>query len=337
MARVARRLIAIVAVAWSVSLVTFVVARVIPADPAQMAAGLEAGPARVQQLRVLMGLDKPILVQYIRWLEGLLRGDLGTSLRTQRPVTRDLADALPATIELTIAAMCIALATGIPMGALAAVRRGRFADAVVRFVAMSGVAFPVFWVALIAQLVFYRVLGWLPAGSRIGQDVLAPTNITGLYILDSILTLNGGALISALHHIVLPASILAFGRWATIVRMTRVSLLEVLNEDYIRTARAKGSGQKSILFHHALRNALLPVITMVGLQVGYLLSGAVLVEWVFSWPGVGDYAVRSIVTLDFNPIVAVAMVLSLVFVVINSLVDILYGILDPRVRVQPSQ
>ena len=326
-----RRLLALVAVVWGVSIITFFVARVIPADPAQIAAGLEAGPEQVQRLREVMGLDKPLHIQYIRYLSGLGRGDLGVSLRTRRPVLEDLVAYFPATIELTAVAMVIALVTGIPLGVFAAVYRGRATDFLIRLIAVSGVALPVFWLALVLQLMFYRHLAWFPAGGRIASDVGPPFHLTGLYLLDSGLTGNVPAFFSALRHILLPALTLAFGRWATIVRMTRVNLLEVLGQDYIRTARAKGLGAPAVLFRHGIRNALIPIVTMVGLQVGWLLSGTVLVEWVFSWPGLGDYMVRSIVALDFNPIVGVAMLLSVVFVVINSSVDVVYRLVDPRI------
>jgi peptide/nickel transport system permease protein len=331
--RVLRRLITLPAVIWGVATITFFVARVIPADPAQIAAGLEVRPEQVQQLRIKMGLDKPLYVQYVRYLAGLLRGDLGVSLRTQNAVAADLAFHLPATIELTLVAMCLALVTGIPLGIFAAVYRGKTTDFLIRLTAISGVALPVFWLALIVQLFFYRDLGWFPAAGRIGSGVLPPTHITGLYLFDSLLTADRAAFASSLQHIVLPACVLAFGRWATLIRMTRVSMLDVLGQDYIRTAMAKGLRPFAVLFRHGLRNALIPVTTMAGLQVGYLLSGAVLVEWIFSWPGLGDYAVRSIVALDFNPIVAVAMVLSVIFVFVNSLVDALYKVLDPRIAV----
>jgi peptide/nickel transport system permease protein len=331
--RILRRLAALPAVMLGVATITFFVARVIPADPAQIAAGLEVRPEQVQQLRIKMGLDRPLYVQYVRYLEGLLHGDLGVSLRTQHAVTADLAFHLPATIELTLIAMFLALVTGIPLGIFAAVYRGKATDFLIRFVAISGVALPVFWLALIVQLIFYRDLGWFPAAGRIGSGVLPPRHLTGLYLLDSLLTVNRGAFVSSLQHILLPACVLAFGRWATLVRMTRVSMLEVLGQDYIRTAMAKGLRPFAVVFRHGLRNALIPVTTMAGLQVGYLLSGAVLVEWIFSWPGLGDYAVRSIVALDFNPIVAVAMLLSMIFVLINTMVDALYKVLDPRIAV----
>ena len=326
-----RRLLALIAVAWGVSIMAFFIARVIPGDPAQIAAGLEAGPEQVQELRRVMGLDKPVHVQYFVFLRGLLRGDFGVSLRTRRPVLEDLARHLPATIELTLVAMTLALATGIPLGVLAATSRGKLTDTLIRFIAVSGIALPVFWLALIVQLVFYGDLGWFPSGGRIGSGLTSPPTRTGLYLIDSLLARDPTAFLSSLHHIILPAAVLAFGRWATIVRMTRVSLLEVLNHDYVRTARAKGLSNSRVILRHALRNAMIPVTTMVGLQVGFLLSGTVLVEWVFSWPGVGDYAVRSIVALDFSPIVAVATLLSVIFVLVNSLVDVVYHILDPRI------
>lgn len=332
LAFVVQRVTSLLLILWGISIFAFFISRLIPADPAQIAAGLQAGPAEVEHLREIMGLNKPLIEQYVIYMSNLLHGDLGMSFRTGRPVSEDLRQLLPATIELAVVAMSLATLTGIPMGIVAAGSRGHFLDLGLRLIAIAGVALPVFWLALVFQVIFYRNLGLFPASGRIAPNISPPTTITGFYLIDSVITGDLPAFRSSLHYIALPAITLAIGRWATTVRMVRVSQLEIMSQDYVRTARAKGLRERTVIWGHAFRNTLIPVVTWLGLQTAWLLTGTVLIESIFSWPGLGNYAVQSIQTLDFNPIVAVAMFTGIIFVTVNFLVDILYGFLDPRIR-----
>lgn len=289
-----RRLAFLMFVVVGITLLTFVISHIIPADPAAVVAGPNAREEQIQELRKLMKLDRPLHEQYLRYLTGLLRGDLGTSVRSHRPVRDHLSQLFPATLELTLVAMILYTVVGVPLGILIAVRQGTWVDSLTRIAALAGVALPEFWLALVLQLIFYRQLGWLPSGGRLDVMSSPPQQITGLYLVDSVLTLNGQTFVDSLRHLVLPAIALTMGRIATLIRITRVSIIHILSQDYIRVARAKGLREWTIISHHALKNALVPIITIIGLQVGWLLNGAVLVETVFSWPGVGQYAVTSI-------------------------------------------
>jgi peptide/nickel transport system permease protein len=328
-----RRLISLAFVIFGLTLIVFVVSNVVPADPAQVAAGLTARKEQVEQVRKQLGLDRPLYEQYLRYLSRLVRGDLGISLLTRRPVVNDIKIFFPATLELTLVATLMFLVLGMPLGVLAAISNGRWPDLISRLVAIVGMGLPAFWLGLMAQVVFFRWLGWFPAIGRIAPSVDIPTQITGLYLVDSLLTLDWKAFGSSLRHIFLPASVLALARFGVTIRFVRASMLEVLGSDYIRTARAKGLGERSVLVAHALRNALIPVTTMTGLQFGWLLGGTVLVETVFSWPGLGVYAIESIGSLDFTATMAVTLILAIVFVLVNTIVDMLYGVLDPRISV----
>jgi peptide/nickel transport system permease protein len=328
-----RRLVSVAFVVFGLTLIVFVISNVIPADPAQVAAGLTARKEQVEQVRKQLGLDRPLPEQYMRYLSRLVRGDLGISLLTRRPVINDIKIFFPATLELTMVAALMFLALGVPLGVLSAISKGRWPDLLSRFVAVLGMGLPAFWLGLMAQVIFFRWLGWFPAIGRINPDVGIPTHVTGLYLVDSILTLNWEAFGSSLRHIFLPASVLALARFGVTIRFVRASMLEALSSDYIRTARAKGLGERRVLVRHALRNALIPVTTMTGLQFGWLLGGTVLVETVFSWPGLGVYAIQSIGSLDFTATMAVTLILAVVFVLVNTIVDALYGVLDPRISV----
>jgi len=315
-----------------ITLLTFAISHLVPADAARAAAGPNAREEQVQALRQHMGLDRPLPEQYMRYLRGLLQGDLGTSIRSNQPIRQELAKFLPATLELTLVAMVLYTVIGVPLGVLAAVRQGTWLDNLIRFGALAGVAMPEFWLALILQLVFYRELDWLPGGSRLGVLVVVPPRVTGMYVLDSILAHDWRALKDSLLHLVLPATTLMLGRVAILVRVTRTSMLEVLEQQYMLTAHAKGLTAARVLWHHALKNALIPIITIIGLQAGWLLNGAVVVETVFGWPGVGYYAVQSISFMDFPAVMGVTLVVSVLFVFINLVVDLSYTIADPRVR-----
>ena len=331
---VLRRLALLVFVLLGVSLLTFFISHVVPGDPARLAAGAHATGKQVEALRQKLGLDRPLPDQYLRYMGGLLRGDLGYALSSRRPVLEDLKDYFPATVELTVAALLICLVVGIPLGVLSAVHKGGLVDHVGRVICIGGVALPLFWLALLCQLIFYRWLGLVPAGGRLDPGLSSPPTLTGLYILDSLLTANWPVLRSSLWHIVMPAITLAFASLAWVARVTRISMLETLGQDYIRTARGKGLTERGVVYRHALRNALIPTVTLVGLQTGALLAGAFLVEVIYSWPGIGFYTVNAIMAMDFNAIISTTLLVAVVYTVTNLVVDILYVALDPRISYQ---
>lgn len=327
-----RRLVLLIPVLVGVSLFTFTLSHVVPSDPARLVAGPHASPSEVASVRHAFGLDRPLWRQYFTYMGDLLHGDLGESLHTQRPVRDDLGDFLPATVELTSTAMLLTLAIGIPLGVLSAVFRGRWLDNLTRLFSVSGVSIPVFWLAIMLQLLLYYRLGWVPAGGRLDTGLQPPPRLTGLYTLDSLLTGHLSLLTNSAWHLLLPSLVLSFGSLAVVTRMMRATMLEVLRHDYIRTARAKGVTRRGVLWRHALRNALMPTITVAGLQMGYLLSGALLVETVFSWSGIGRYAVQSILSSDFNAIMSVTLLIAVLFIGVNLLVDLFYALVDPRIH-----
>ena len=326
-----RRLLLIVPVLVGVSLLTFALSRVVPGDPARLAAGAQATPEMYEQIRREFGLDDPLPVQYWTYVSGLARGDWGDSILSRRPVAADLRLYWPATLELVLVAMAIAVAVGVPLGVLSAVRADRPTDQVSRLVSLLGVSMPAFWLALLLQIFFGLRLGWLPVSGRLDPMMAAPAGGTGLVLVDAALAGDGAMVRDALAHIVLPALTLSFPALATIARFTRASLLEVLGNDYVRTARAKGLVERRVIFGHGLRNAFIPTLTMIGLSFGWAMGGSVLVETVYDWPGIGLYATRSALTLDFMPIMGIALLYGVVFSLINIVVDVAYGVLDPRV------
>lgn len=333
LAYLVRRLVSLAFVLWGMSVLTFTISHVIPADPAAAAAGFNATAEQIAQYRRELGLDRPLPEQYLRYIAGIvLRGDLGRSILNQRPVRDDIATFLPASIELALVSLALCVPLGIALGVFTAVRAGRLADAATRAFAILGVSMPVFIVALLFQLLFYKELRWFPSGGRLGDAVARPAAVTGLLLVDSAVAGNWPAFVSALHHLALPAATLAVANLAVITRMTRSSMLEVLTADYVRTARAKGLGAGRVVVHHALRNAMIPVVTVIGLQTAALIAYVFLVEYIFSWPGIGSYAVRAILGLDFQPIMGITLLFSLVYVVVNFLVDLAYLALDPRIQ-----
>lgn len=314
-----------------VSVVVFVMVRAIPGDPAQILLGQAATPDQVADVRARLGLDQPLITQYLLFIRGALTGDLGDSLVVGQPVTTVLLERFPATLELTLAALLFAIAVGVPVGVIAAVRQYSLLDKITSVVALTGVSMPVFWLALVLVVVFTVRLDWLPFPGRVGGDV-AFTSYTGLYLLDTLITLNFAAFWDVLRHLILPAVALGTIPMAVITRMTRSSMLEVMNEDYVRTARAKGVVPRRVVFRHALRNAMLPTITVIGLQFGLLMGGAILTETIFGWPGVGQIALESVNRRDYAMIQGVVLYGATFFVLVNLLVDVLYAVLDPRVR-----
>jgi len=330
----AKRLALLVLVLLGATVITFVISHAVPSDPARMWAGPRAGPTQLEQARRELGLDQPLYIQLAVYISRVFRGDLGVSIHTRRPVLNDIAAFFPATFELTTFAMIIALALGIPMGVVSATRRDRLPDHAARIFSLTGVSVPIFWLGLLAQLVLSSTFHILPTSGRVDSSLLAiaPPAVSGLYLLDALLAGNWPFFASAFVHILLPALTLSYASLAIVTRMTRSTMLEVLGQDYIRTARMKGLPERAVLYKHALKNALIPILTIVSLCYGFLLAGAVLVETIFDWPGMGLYATNAILTLDLPAIIGVTLIVAVIYVMINLVVDILYTLVDPRVR-----
>jgi peptide/nickel transport system permease protein len=330
---VVRRLLQVIPTLLGLSVLLFAWLRALPGGPEAAALGPRPTPEALAAARVRLGLDEPLWVQYGRYMRRLLSGDLGTSTVSNRPVLDEFLLRIPATVELAFAAMAIAIAIGIPIGYFAARRRGQFLDGLTLSGSMLGICTPVFFLAFLLKWVFGVNLGWFPVSGRQSTGIGA-TRVTNFYVLDGILTGEWDAAWDALTHLVLPAVAVASIPFAIIVRMTRASVLEVLGEDYVRTAEAKGLTAKVVRRRHVLRNALLPVVTVIGVLTGALLSGAVLTETVFTINGIGRYLYLAIQTQDYPVLMAFILIIALIFVIINMLVDISYSIIDPRVRVR---
>jgi peptide/nickel transport system permease protein len=315
-----------------VTVVTFVLSRVIPADPAAAVAGLGATQEQVAALRTEMGLDRPLPEQYGLYMKGLAQGDFGTSIRTGRSVTEDLAVYLPATFELVAYGFVIYLVLAIALGTLAATARASAVDGIVRVFAIVSSGAPVFWIGMLLQLVFFAHLGWLPGGSRIDVTATPPDQITGFYTLDYLLHGDVAQFGDAARHLVLPVVTVVLSLLGVGVRLTRASVAAELEQNYVRTAHAKGLNPPRIVLKHVLKNALNPVVSMAGVQLGYLFAWIILVETIFQWPGIGSYAFDSFQALDYGPIMSLTLVISAMFVVINLAVDLIYPLLDPRIR-----
>lgn len=329
-----RRAAGLVFVLAGVSVITFALTQLVPVDPAAAALGQNARDEQIEAFRQRYGLDRPPVEQYFTYVGRLLRGDLGLSIRTRRPVADDLRDYLPATLELALAAMLVALLVGVSLGVLAAVRRNSSLDAAARAFALIGGSLPIFFLALLLLAVFYSRLRWLPGPGRIDPLLTPPPRVTGMYTLDSIFAGDWPAFRSSVSHLVLPAATLGYASAAVLLRMTRSAMLEVLGQDYIRTARSKGLRERAVLLQHALRNAMIPVLTTIGIVFGGLLGGAVLTETIFAWPGLGRYATASAVSLDFPAVMGVTLVAAVVYPTVNLLVDLGYHAIDPRVRIE---
>ena len=315
-----------------VSVLTFFIAHVVPADPVLVALGEHAREDQIQAYRHAYGLDRPVGVQYLIYVHRLLAGDFGISIRTRRPVAEDLGEFLPATVELGGTAWLVALLLGIPAGILSAIYKDRIFDHLARIGSLIGASMPVFWLGLLLLGSFYYRLRWLPGPGRLDISAIPPPPRTGLLLIDSALAGDGVVFWSALRHLVLPGLTLGLFSTAVIARMTRSAMLEVLYQDYIRTARAKGLAGARVVLRHALRNAMIPTLTIVGISFGNLLSGAVLTETVFAWPGLGRYATTSAISLDFPAVMGVTIVAAVIYTTINLAIDLLYARLDPRVR-----
>jgi peptide/nickel transport system permease protein len=334
-----RRLLLVVPLVIGISLVAFIIASLVPSDPtaANLGERAAADPQIVAAFRARWGLDQPIHIRYLTYLGNLLQGDLGTSIRTHRPVADELARYLPATVELSTAGILVALVTGVVFGIVSAVWRNRPIDFVVRVLSLIGVSAPVFWLAQMALLVFYLRLRALPGPGRLDVVLTRPPTVTGLYTIDSILAGRWDLFGNSVAHLILPALVLGAYSAGLITRITRSAMLEVLSLEYMTTARSKGLRERTVILRHGLRNALMPVVTIIGLSYSSLLAGAVLTETIFAWSGIGRYAYDAARSLDFPAIMGVSMLVAVVFVVTNLIVDMLYYVLDPRIRTREAR
>jgi peptide/nickel transport system permease protein len=331
---IARRLFFLFFLMIGISFIVFIISHAVPSDPvvANLSQRNVSNPEMVAAFREKWGLDKPLHQQYLTYLKNLMKGDLGISIRTQRPVFDDLARYFPATVELACFGIVFAVIFGVSFGVISAIKRNTLTDHLLRGLSVFGVSVPSFWLALIMLFFFYLVLGIAPGPGRITARITPPVNRTGFFTLDALLMGNLPLFFDALRHLILPGVCLGMFTMGLITRTTRSNLLEILSQDYIRTAAAKGLRHRDVIQKHALGNALIPVVTVIGVGFGNLLSGMVLVETIFAWPGIGQYAFQSAQNLDFPAIVGVSLLIALNYVLINLAVDILYGLLDPRVR-----
>jgi peptide/nickel transport system permease protein len=330
-----RRLSLVIPTLLGVTIITFTLTYVLPGNPAVVKAGPLVSPEAVKELEKAMGLDQPAWVQYGRYISGVLHGDLGQSASTGRPVLEDFKQRLPATLELTLASLLIALVLGIPLGVQSAVHRDTAIDHLGRIVGVAGVAMPTFWTGLLSLYLFFYLLGIAPPPlGRLGSGIAAPQAITALYVPDSLLTGNWTALGSALHQLMLPALTLGLSVMAPIARMVRSTMLEILESDYIKAAWAAGIPPRRVIYGDALANAMIPLITILGIVFGFLMAGNAVVESVFAWPGIGNYAITSLMTKDSGPIQSFVLFVALLYVMVNFVIDILYGLIDPRIRLE---
>ena len=330
-----RRILWLVFVLLGLSVITFYLSRMVPGDPASLYLGPRAKPEQVEYLRSQMGLDKPLYVQFVYYMRDLVHGDLGDSLRTHRPVINGIVDHLPASLELMFCAITIATLVGIPLGAISAKKENTLTDHLSRVFSVANVSLPAFWLAMIAQIVFFKWLDLLPVGGRIDTVVglINPIErVTGFYVLDSLITGNWTALKSSLFHLVLPSFTLAAYSTGLITRMTRSTMIEVLREDYITTARSIGIAEKEIVFVQGLRNAMGPTLTTAGLCFAFMLTGTFFIELIFFWPGLGTYLTTAIFSNDYPVIMGVTILMAIFYVLVNLLVDLMIAAVDPRIR-----
>jgi len=331
---VVKRLTQLVFVLLGTSLILFIVSHIIPADPVRAAAGPKATPEELEIIKHKLGFDRPLHVQYIIYMANLLRGDLGRSIVTLRPVIKDLTERLPATLELSIFSLLTTAVMGIVLGILSAQKRNKWVDHLIRVVSLSGISMPSFWLALLFQMIFFLRLGWLPSGGRIDPNLAPPTHITGLYVLDSLLTGNIKALISSLHHLIGPVISQSTIGVASVIRMMRAGMLEEMTKDYVKMLRAAGLSERLIVYKYVLKNSLVPCVTLLGVMFGSMLGGSFVIETIFSWPGVGRYGTQALLNLDFQPIMAITLIMGVMYSVANLLVDLLYAFLNPKVRLE---
>ena len=334
LAIILKRLLLSVPTLAGIVVVTFALTRLLPGDPAAYFAGNAASVEAVEQIRAKLGLNQPLATQFVRYVKELATGDWGQSLNTGQPVAVEIATRLPASLELTLVALVLSLMVSIPLGVLAATRPGSWVDQLCRLVTTAGVSLPVFFTGLLLSFVFYFLLGWAPSPlGRIDPYVSAPATVTGFYLIDSLLAGSGEAFWSSLRQLILPAITLALFVMAPVARMTRASMLGVLSADFVRTARAMGLSRARVLYGYAFRNAFLPVLTTIGMVFSFMLGANVLVEKVFAWPGIGSFAIESLVASDYAPVQGFVLTMAILYVALNLVIDLLYLAIDPRVSV----
>ncbi len=333
--QIGKRLVTTIPSLIGVIIVTFLLTRVLPGDPAAYFAGPAATPQAIEEVRKSLGLDKSLPEQFVRYVTELSRGDFGKSLTSGQPVRSDIAARLPASAELTLVGLIISMLIAVPLGIAAAVKQGSFVDHICRMVATAGVSLPVFFTGLLLVYFFYYILGWSPAPlGRVDVFYSAPPHVTGFYLIDSLLAGEWETFRASAAQMILPAATLAIFSLAPITRMTRASMLAVLSSDFVRTARASGLTPRTVIVTYAFRNAMLPVITTLGMVFSFLLGANVLVEKVFAWPGIGSYAIEALIASDFAPVQGFVLVMAIMYVALNLLIDMLYGVIDPRVRLE---
>jgi len=332
-AYILRRFLILIPTLLGVSFIVFLMLRLTPGDPAELLLGERATESALQEVREHLGLNEPLHVQYGLFLKRLMKGDLGETIWTRQKVWIEVKQRFPATIELSLVALCISCFFGVLFGIISATRQYSLFDYLSMLGALAGVSMPIFWLGLVFMLIFSLNLGWLPISGRLDVHINLDV-VTNFYILDAVLTRNWEALRDALWHIIMPAVTLSTIPTAIVARMTRSSMLEVLRQDYIKTARAKGLSNFKVIFKHALRNALIPVVTTIGLQFGILMGGAILTETIFAWPGVGKWMYDAVMQRDYMVIQGGTLFIATIFVVINLMVDVLYAVINPRISVK---
>jgi peptide/nickel transport system permease protein len=329
---VLRRVLLFIPVLVGLSIISFTVSHVVPGDPVGLAAGPGSTPQQIEALREEFGMDKSLPEQYLRYMGNLVTGDLGSSLMSGHNVLSDLRIFLPNTLSLVFVAMLIAICVGVPLGVIAAVWRDRWPDQLSRVFALGSISVPSFWLAIVLQIILAMHFELLPVGGMYDSRSDMPERITGFLLIDTLMVGDFGAFLTTLKHLAMPALVLALGPIAFIMRVLRADVLETLNSDWVKMLRANGIPERVILFKYVLKNSLIATVSVIGFIIGYSLGGSVVIETVFDWPGIGLYAVNSAVSLDFQPIMGVTLMAGLFFLIINLLTDLLYGVLDPRIR-----
>ncbi|MDD1778667.1 MAG: ABC transporter permease [Candidatus Helarchaeota archaeon] len=327
-----RRVITVIPVVFIAVTIIFFISHLVPGDPARLIAGQFANEDQVEKIRKEYNLDKPIPIQYILYLRDTLRGEFGISMHTRRPIMQDIKEFYPATIELGLVSIFLIITIGVPLGVISAIKKDKLLDHFSRFFAIGGVAAPVFWVGILAQLLFFYKLGILPIGDRLSYGITSPEHITGLYLIDSLLTRNWKVFWDSIYHIILPAMLMSVSSMSSVVRQTRNEMLSVMKEDYVLFHTAYGLSTKIVVYKYALRNALTPTISVLGLTFGLLLSRCYLVETICGWPGIGRYVAMAVLTSDFPAISGATMIIAFSYVFINLAVDIAYMLLNPKVK-----
>ncbi len=333
-AHLIRRLLLVIPMIIGITMLLFAVTHMVPVDPLVVILNEKAleNPEAVRAATEKWGLDQPIVNQYFIYMKNLVQGDLGVSFKTKNPVAQDLRTFLPATIELAIGSLIFAILVGLPLGVMAAVKNGQWIDRLSLAISLIGASMPPFWSGLMVLFLFYYKLGWFPGPGRIDSRLTGPEHITGLFLVDSILTGDWVSFWSSLQHLILPSIILGWFTLALVARITRSSMLEVLSTDYIRTARGKGLRERTVIITHALRNGLIPVITVLGLAFAGLISGAIMTETIFAWPGIGRYEVEASINLDYPAIMGATLLFAVIYMFFNIFVDVSYALIDPRIR-----